>query len=838
MARSKRKTGAAYIKKAHRKGKVIPLTSAIKGGKNQTVNNAENNPDTNTRVTPWRRAREKNSSGEPFWPAGGNQTLFLLAFAGLLLLLFYPPFFRGLFFPVEQRWTLLFAAVLFFLTYLWKLSRREVSFLNRPLDFAAAALVVVYILAAIKPASRSLAVAEVAKVLLYFLTFWLTSRLGGQRRTLYLLHALYLAAAGAALAALLTATELVYIKDGFVGGRFYSTLQYPNALASYVGAGSIIGFYLWAQSGSRQRYLYAAANYLLLMVFLGTGSRGAYLVFPLVIFLYWLLAPKGYRLNTLAHLVTSGAAALVGNARFIPLAVAKAYGPAWSWFALGLLVALAGQLIIQGAGWSLRTPRARMAAVVAALVLLIGGGIFLVQHQLAVTPVAGGRQPASLLARILPPQVMARLQDINLETKSSRERLIWTKDALKMVRERPILGFGGGGWEAAYRQYQSYFYNSTQVHNDYAQVAVETGLVGIAVLGIVWLFFLLTALGNYRSYRGTERLQALAIGMAALNLGLHAAIDFDLALGAVSMMLWACFGLTRGIEGQRLGPEPALTAAVFKNKQGACVTGAALATLVIVLFSVSYLAGVSSARQAAAALQRNNLRATAAYLEEASRYDPFTAAYNSDLAGIYLKEGKTKEALALALAASKKEPYNLAVLNRLAEVYWQNGEVEQALAVMERARQVAPWVGASWENLGQAYTAAGINYLRAGQQDKARLMFQQAAALPAAVKEKVDSLGEFKDLHQHGGVALTPAIQLRAAIGQYFLGQEREAATNLNAAAKDAKIKAEAQLWQAILAYHQGDTGRANQLLAQVEKANAGLAKQFDQFKNLPVLAK
>ncbi|MBE3572285.1 MAG: hypothetical protein IMW95_04985, partial [Moorella humiferrea] len=183
MARSKRKPVETNTKEENKKGKVIPLTSAIKSGKKQKVNNEE-----------------------------GNKTLFFLAFGGLMLLLFYPPFFRGLFFPVEQRWTLLFAAVLFFLTYLWKLSRREAALLNHPLDFAAAALVVVYILAAVKPASRSLAVAEVAKVFLYFLTYWLVSRLGGGRRSLYLLNTMYLAAAGTALAALFSATEIVYIK--------------------------------------------------------------------------------------------------------------------------------------------------------------------------------------------------------------------------------------------------------------------------------------------------------------------------------------------------------------------------------------------------------------------------------------------------------------------------------------------------------------------------------------------------------------------------------------------------------------------------------------------------
>ncbi len=840
MARSKRKKGETSTKEVPAKGKVIPLTGAIKGERKGAVSNSKlrTNSDAGMRVTPWRRTGVKSSNGESFWPVGGNQTLFTVAFAGLLLLLFYPPFFRGLFFPVEQRWTLLLAAVLFILTYLWKLSRREVFLLNRPLDFAAAALVIVYILAAIKPASRSLAVNEVAKVLLYFLTFWLTSRLAGQRRTLYLLHALYLAATGVALAALLSATGIVYIKDGFVGGRFYSTLQYPNALASYVGAASIIGFYFWAQSDSRRRYLYAAANYLLLLVFLGTGSRGAYLVFPVVILLYWLLAPKGYRLNTLAHIMASALAAFTGIARFIPLAVAKAYTPAWTWFAAGLLVALTGQLIIQVAALKLPTARMRMAAVVAVLVLLAAGGIFSAFKQAAVMPAGGDGQSSVLLARILPPQIMNRLKDFSLETKSSRERLIWTGDAMKMIRDRPILGFGGGGWEAAYRQYQSYFYNSTQVHNDYAQEAVANGLTGLAVIGIIWLFFFYTIALNYRFYHGTERLQSLAIGTAALNLGLHAAIDFDLALGAVSMMLWAYFGLARGIEGQRLGSEPALAVATLKNKQGAFITGAALATLVIVLFCISYLAGVSSARRAAAALQQNNLQATVSYLEEAGRYDPFTASYDSDLAGIYLKLGKAREALELALAASNKEPYNLTILNRLAEAYWQNGEVEQALAVMERVRQVAPWVGSGWENLGKAYVAAGISYLQIGREDEARLMFEQAASLPAAVEEKVNSLGEFKELHQAGGVALTPVIQLQGAIGHYFLGQEKEAASRLSAAAKDPQVKPEAQLWQAVLAYRQGDTGRSGQLLDQVKNTNAALAKQFDQLKNLPVLSK
>jgi hypothetical protein len=37
--------------------------------------------------------------------------------------------------------------------------------------------------------------------------------------------------------------------------------------------------------------------------------------------------------------------------------------------------------------------------------------------------------------------------------------------------------------------------------------------------------------------------------------------------------------------------------------------------------------------------------------------------------------------------------------------------------------------------------------VRAGQKDKAQQMFQQAAALPVAVKEKVATRGDLKELH-------------------------------------------------------------------------------------------
>ena len=111
-----------------------------------------------------------------------------------------------------------------------------------------------------------------------------------------------MSAVGVALAGLATATGLVQIRDGFLDGRIYSTFQYPNALASYLAAATLTGLYLWRRAGTPgsngkvvnslikgmpnwltwtklSPYLYAAGNFLLFAVLLGTKSNGGLMVF-------------------------------------------------------------------------------------------------------------------------------------------------------------------------------------------------------------------------------------------------------------------------------------------------------------------------------------------------------------------------------------------------------------------------------------------------------------------------------------------------------------------------------------------------------------------------------
>ncbi|MCG0277858.1 MAG: O-antigen ligase family protein [Thermanaeromonas sp.] len=768
----------------------------------------------------------------------GNSSLWYISFGALLVLLFYPPFFRGLFFPVEQRWTLILTTVIFILTWLWKFSRREISFLRSSLDYLALGLVMVYVLSSIKPASRSLALAEVSKVTLYFLVFWLIVQLNrNELTTRWILHSLYASGIGVCLAGLLTATEIIYIKDGFVGGRIYSTLQYPNALAAYLMGVSFIGFYLWSRAQNGARLAYAAGNYIILMVFIGTGSRGAYLVYPLTLALYFLVLPRGFRLGFLAHLAVTFGCALVGN-RFLSLAVAQNYTGAWTWFLAGLVLAIGLQLLAIAAVRLVPSARTRLALALS-LVLLLAAGWYSYSAVLPSSTSLRSPDQAAVLEKLLPSHIIQRIKDINLETRSSRERIEWTRDAINMLKEKPLLGYGGGGWEAAYRHYQRYFYSSTQVHNYYAQLAVETGLVGMVVVAGLWLSYVSVAVKNYLSYRGEDRLLVGALFAGALSLGLHAALDFDLALGAVSILLWSLWGLMRSLERLRRGEEVLLSSREFSRVQVKYASVVALAALIIFVFSISFLAGTASAREGLQAYQQGNLRAAASKLEEAVKYDPFMASYAADLASIYLREGKYSEALNLTLQAVEKEPYNYLLRLRLAEVYWALGEVDQTVKALEKARDLAPWVVSTWESLARGYVACGMRLLQENQGEKARELFAQALHLPSEIEQRLKLLGDLEKLHDEksGGLSLSPALRLEVAKAQYFLGRNKEAMDSLEKAGKDKKLEPEVKLWRALVLKQQGQEAKANQLLEELRKSHPDFLTQFDQIRELPVLS-
>ena len=110
-----------------------------------------------------------------------------------------------------------------------------------------------------------------------------------------------------------------------------------------------------------------------------------------------------------------------------------------------------------------------------------------------------------------------------------------TRDCLRIFAHKPVLGWGLGTFPTIYPSFRSFYTNLfvNEAHNDYAQLLVETGLIGFGLM--LWFVFRLYRTGFPTSRRWEFKWDA-AVSLAAL-LGctamlLHSLVDFNLHVPA------------------------------------------------------------------------------------------------------------------------------------------------------------------------------------------------------------------------------------------------------------------------------------------------------------------
>lgn len=166
----------------------------------------------------------------------------------------------------------------------------------------------------------------------------------------------------------------------------------------------------------------------------------------------------------------------------------------WRWFLGGAGLATLANLIFITPGRS---------GYLALLVLAAVAAFFLVSGR--VRYVAALATPLVLgallfFSPVASQRIMQGVSEINTYEKSAEltsmgiRRHMWN-NTLKMIAERPLLGFGTGGFSEGYRQQvagQEGWQGQPvdDCHNQYLRVVAEQGLVGLAVfLALLWSFF-------------------------------------------------------------------------------------------------------------------------------------------------------------------------------------------------------------------------------------------------------------------------------------------------------------------------------------------------------------
>jgi len=289
------------------------------------------------------------------------------------------------------------------------------------------------------------------------------------------------------------------------------------------------------------------------------------------------------------------------------------------------------------------------------------------------------------------PEIIAnRLQDINLETTNAALRLTFAKDGIKILKDYPLLGAGGGAWKNLYRQYQSIPYNTTEVHNYYVQFGTEVGIVGLLALTallLIFIYYMLMAIKNKSEF--------VSIYIAILSLLLHSTIDFNLSLVAVGYLLWMLMGIING--------EKRLSITKIKSSK-IIIYPILLFSLIIPFMASSIYFGIKTGEEAARlASEKSDINRSIELYKKAIKLDKFNTVYRFDLAQIMNNElRKTKKEeyyrsfMEQVAMIRKYEPYNHRYTPTICSMYMAIGRFEEASALADRYLKDMPMAEAPY----------------------------------------------------------------------------------------------------------------------------------------------
>ncbi|MGQ5711607.1 O-antigen ligase family protein [Desulforudis sp. DRI-14] len=766
----------------------------------------------------------------------------------MFVVLFVSPFMRGLFFPVELLPVQAGIGVAFIFCVYDQILRREALRLQT-LDLAVLGMVIAYAVSLLTAVHLRPAVGELLEMTAALMVYWMAARACTGRAALDgMLAVIFAAAVGVALIGFLAAAQVFPFPGAYVNGVITSTLQYKNALAVYLGAASLIGLGLSVKAEHLwPKLLLAAGNALCIVVILGTMSRGGWLLYPLAAAACVALLPGSLRWRAVYHLVIPAGAALI-----LSRPIFAAFGgdePALALPYLGSV--LLSAVMLQGgyhylARWLNRPEVAENTRRLVAA----GGLVYCLFIGLIYLWYAGAAYPTAA-AGIVPGKVVQQAAKISGAEPSFQARLEYSRDALKIVRDHPLSGAGGGGWNALYHQYQDKEYFTTEVHNHFMQVWVETGTLGFLAFLSVWVFFALTFLRVRRhTPPGDQPASLTALAVAIFLLGVHSAFDFDLSLPALGFLLYAGMGAVRGAAMNMGGYGYQSPEGPVKRKQPAkdeaapaqpgcartgslallAVAGTVLALALIIPSCRFYQGGVEGAKGARAILE-GDLDKARTHLEEARRLDPFTASYAVDLAQVYAVGAVSKRdvnerdlALAEARAAARLAPYDPQVSGALVNVYGLVNEHELAVSEARRILEANPVFEPNYVMFGRVLIGAAVNSLRDRQFDRAAAYLGEAERLPTRLEARRKSAG------------IPAGLVLVLGQAAYLRGDLASAREHLAIAAKDPETAQEARLWQAVVLARLGEETKARQLVTELSRKDPAVRQVYEELRGLPTM--
>jgi len=459
-----------------------------------------------------------------------RQGMILILLVGMLV--FYPPYFQGLFYKQHMFVTHILTSLVFVLVWADKWKRREFSFITGPLDWAVLGYTAAYALSLITAVVIGEAVYGFLRALNYFMIYWMITQVIKDFKDIrFILKTIIISALGVTVIGILAAAGVINYPQAFFDNHIVSTMGYHNTLATFLVIALMLGFSLLAKEKNRWWQLfYYIANYLMMLVVMAAVSKGAWLILVFGLVLMLIGVPREYRVRQIYFFTVSMLPAIITSSYFMT-AVSSASPPAGIGFVvLGILPVLAGWFLwryIEPWLGNLKITRPAFIGLISMVLILF---------TLTISQVGLSDRITTEISEVTDTQHLSYVTRVDF--------MRW---GAAIIKDYPITGAGAGGWEALYRQYQEYKFWTTETHSHIFQLGVEAGLIGVLAFISMWVifFFLLYKLYLFHRGRGEQGEWVLIWGIAsaAMGLGLHSSYDFDLSLPSMVILLWVLLAL-------------------------------------------------------------------------------------------------------------------------------------------------------------------------------------------------------------------------------------------------------------------------------------------------------
>lgn len=760
-----------------------------------------------------------------------NLNLKMFGLTGLILILYYAFLGRGLYFKPE----LLAGLVLITVIFLFAAADVSVSgatdFYRFPVDYLITALALVYLAAGIGAVSRPDAAMGVLKYTGYLMVFFITCQsVRTWRSYRVLLEFVFAGAVLVTLVGLLSVTGHFNFPGAYENKQILSTFQYQNGLAIFLTVASLIGISLWnaGKKSSLWDLWYIAGLFLMNITILGTYSRAIWIMYPLMLLIWIFGLQQGRRLEILIRfsyvlitsvLVSRGFFSLVGSGQG-PKALLLLQG--W------LLITLAGWVLMHRVNRSIRRKHIgrevkKFWQGVGIVYLIAVLGIY---SAYAVNNLAGGWDA------VIPASVTGQLVNISGQDSSYLARGQFAGDALKIVRDYPLLGTGAGGWNALYLKYRTLPYDAAEVHNNYLQVMVETGIPGFLIYISIWGVTFYTAYRLYRNFRKDARwplVWGVLVGLLAI--ALHSSFDFDLSLPTLSIFTWMLWALVRN-------------ARILARRDGAglplggglrwlpLLAGLIIAVAVAIPAYRLYQAGELGA-QGAVAMAAGQIGPAEEKMRAAMQKDPYSGSYLADIAKLnivlWLQKGDQENlasGIAMARQAVAKEPHNFRLKENLIQCYLSAGMINEALKEVRQLAADIPLEIKVYEMLANISVESAMYYRQQGDAAKAQAFLRQTVAVPVQLEKRAGQVAKrgIRGYWYARRLEMTPKLNI--AVGQAYLmtGRSVDGTALIEKAVADKETGQKAAAWLAAVHIRNGDQEKADRMIKKWSEKNRDFA--------------